>query len=225
MAFSQPRSFALLMSFVLLLASRCTIRPVDAKEAEIQSSGETASDAADDDDDGVVFAHFVAHNKTMTCSADEHARPFNNQIRGVNLGGWMVLVSKSWLALAGGALPFVPSFSHASSLPLSHPQEPWITPSMFYQGLGKEENGTLFDMYTFCERLGAEEANKQLRRHWDAWVTEEIIQELANTGAVNSFRLPLGDFQFVPYGVYLCLMVFILQRLYYNDTHTSTIGV
>jgi len=39
-----------------------------------------------------------------------------------------------------------------------------------------------------------------LRRHWETWVTEDIIQELANTGAVNSFRLPIGDFQFVPYG-------------------------
>ena len=86
-------------------------------------------------DDSLVFRHFVAHNRTMTCSADEHARPFNEQIRGVNLGGWMVL-------------------------------EPWITPSLFYQFLGKGENTTAFDMYTFCEVLGAEEANKQLRRHW-----------------------------------------------------------
>ena len=42
-------------------------------------------------EDSTVFQHFIAHNKTMTCSADEHARPFNNQVRGVNLGGWMVL--------------------------------------------------------------------------------------------------------------------------------------
>lgn len=152
----------------LLFLSR--LPAVHAKEAEIQSSGEATTDATDDDDDdGISFKHFVAHNKTMTCSADEHARPFNNQIRGVNLGGWMVL-------------------------------EPWITPSMFYQFLGGGENSTAFDMYTFCETLGADEANQQLRRHWDAWVTEEIIQDLANTGAVNSFRLPIGDFQFVPYG-------------------------
>lgn len=45
----------------------------------------------DDQEDAMVFQHFVAHNNTMTCTADEHARPFNNQVRGVNLGGWMVL--------------------------------------------------------------------------------------------------------------------------------------
>ena len=44
----------------------------------------------DEHDPGVQFLHFVAHNSTMTCSADEHARPFNNQIRGVNLGTYIV---------------------------------------------------------------------------------------------------------------------------------------
>ena len=57
--------------------------PRQEEEAvEIESSGESRPH---DSDDSVVFEHFVAHNKTMTCSADEHARPFNNQIRGVNL--------------------------------------------------------------------------------------------------------------------------------------------
>lgn len=51
----------------------------------------TTSEGAPSDlsEDSTVFRHFIAHNSTMTCSADEHARPFNNQIRGVNLGGWM----------------------------------------------------------------------------------------------------------------------------------------
>lgn len=87
---------------------------------------------------GQQFKHFIALNETQTCIGDEHSRPFNNQIRGVNLGGWMVL-------------------------------EPWITPSLFYQFLGKGEGTTALDTYTFCEVLGAEEANKQLRRHWETW--------------------------------------------------------
>ena len=108
----------------------------------------------------------------MTCAADEHARPFNNQIRGVNLGGWMVL-------------------------------EPWITPSLFYQFLSGREGTAAFDTYTFCEVLGAEEANKQLRNHWDKWVTEDIIAQLAHSGAVNSLRLPVGDYMYKPYGPYV----------------------
>ena len=185
-SYSRRRLIAVLLLLVGRIASRVAV--AHAREAVIGSSGETRSthttssssnnnnnmndgdgDFDDNDDDSFVLSHFVAHNKTMTCSSDEHARPFNNQIRGVNLGGWMVL-------------------------------EPWITPSLFYQFLGGDENSAAFDMYTFCETLGAAEGNQQLRRHWETWVTKDIIQKLAQSGAVNSFRLPLGDFQFVPYG-------------------------
>jgi glucan 1,3-beta-glucosidase len=128
------------------------------------------------DNNSIQFEHFIAHDSNMTCSADEHARPFNNQIRGVNIGGWMVL-------------------------------EPWITPSMFYQFLGTEggynTNTTAFDMYTFCTVLGPVEANKQLHNHWSTWVTEDIIQQLAQSNAVNSLRVPIGDYQFVQYGPYV----------------------
>ena len=61
---------------------------------------------------------------------------------GVNAGGWMVL-------------------------------EPWITPSLFYRFTGKtKDEGVGMDSYTFCEALGAEEGNKVMRAHWDAWYTE-----------------------------------------------------
>ena len=72
--------------------------------------------------------------------------PGSTALRGVNIGGWMVL-------------------------------EPWITPSLFYRFLGKTHSeGVGMDTYTFCEALGAEEANRVLRAHWDAWATEEHIQ-------------------------------------------------
>lgn len=121
--------------------------------------------------DATIFQHFVAHNKTRTCTSDSHARPFNNQIRGVNLGGWMVL-------------------------------EPWITPSLFYQFLGRDEKSTAFDIYSFCSILGPVEGNRQLRRHWETWVTEDIINTLAQSNAVNSLRLPVGDYMYKPYGPY-----------------------
>ena len=81
--------------------------------------------------------------------------------------------------------------------------EPWITPSLFYQFLGKDKDSAALDTYTFCEVLGPVEGNKQLRRHWDTWVTEEIIQELAQVANVNSLRLPVGDWSFAPYGPYV----------------------
>mmetsp|Transcript_10234 Transcript_10234/g.12777 ORF Transcript_10234/g.12777 Transcript_10234/m.12777 type:complete len:87 (+) Transcript_10234:20-280(+) len=64
---------------------------------------------------------------------------------GANIGGWMVL-------------------------------EPWITPSLFYRFLGKTRSeGVGMSQWTFCEALGAKEANKLVKAHWDAWLTEEHI--------------------------------------------------
>ena len=80
--------------------------------------------------------------------------------------------------------------------------EPWITPSLFYQFLGKGVGEIAMDTYTFCEVLGPEEANRQLRRHWETWVTEEIIIKLAKS-SINSLRLPVGDYMYKPYGPYV----------------------
>lgn len=72
-----------------------------------------------EENDGIPFTHFVAHNSSMTCTADEHSSPFNQQIRGVNLGGWMVLepwitpslfyVSKCICAFSSASLMSVPN--------------------------------------------------------------------------------------------------------------------
>jgi len=124
------------------------------------------------EDDFIQFDHFKADPVAMKCYADDHASSFNEQIYGVNIGGWMVL-------------------------------EPWITPSLFYQFLGGNEETAAGDMFNFCRVLGPEEGNKQLRRHWDTWVTEAIIKELAEEGLINSLRLPVGDWMYNPYGPYI----------------------
>ena len=91
---------------------------------------------------------------------------------GTNIGGWMVL-------------------------------EPWITPSMFYRFLGKtHEEGVGMDQYTFCEALGAEEGNRVLRDHWENWITEDLIAELA-AREVEIVRLPIGDWTLRQYGPYV----------------------
>jgi len=95
-------------------------------------------------------------------------------LRGTALGGWLVL-------------------------------EPWITPSLFYQFLGASnrfgddaKNHVGLDSFTFCTALGKKEANRQLRAHWDAWVTEDQIRQLAKSGVVH-LRIPVADWMFVPY--------------------------
>ncbi|KAI9296619.1 glucan 1,3-beta-glucosidase [Neoconidiobolus thromboides FSU 785] len=85
-----------------------------------------------------------------------------DKIRGVNLGGWLVL-------------------------------EPWINPSLFRQFEG-QPNGAV-DEWEFCQKLGANEAKRQLIQHWDTWVTENDISKLARSG-INHIRIPIGYWAF-----------------------------
>ncbi|EEY56663.1 glucan 1,3-beta-glucosidase, putative [Phytophthora infestans T30-4] len=66
----------------------------------------------------------------------------------------------------------------------------------------KAPEKTAMDMYTFCTALGKEEANRQLRIHWATWVTEADLKEMAEAG-VNSLRVPVGDWMFIPYEPYI----------------------
>ncbi|KAG8458494.1 hypothetical protein KFE25_003029 [Diacronema lutheri] len=113
----------------------------------------------------------------MTCKSTR-SRRFELPYHGVSLGGWMVL-------------------------------EPWITPSLFYQFLGTPEiygsdapQHTAVDMWSFCTVLGPEEANKQLRRHWQTWVTEDDLRKL-HAMKINALRIPVGDWMWRPYGAYV----------------------
>lgn len=58
------------------------------------------------------------------------------------------------------------------------------------------------DSYSFCQALGTEEANRQLRQHWKTWVTEDIIANLKSLG-VQDVRIPVGDWMFEPYEPYI----------------------
>lgn len=129
------------------------------------------------DGSDAFITDFFPHDSNMTCTPHTTHNALNRQVRGVNLGGLFVL-------------------------------EPWITPSLFYQFLDPERQfgeqtpyKTAMDTFTFCEALGKEEANRQLRIHYANWVTEKDIQQLAMAG-VNSLRLPVGDWMFVAYEPY-----------------------
>ncbi len=124
------------LALALPLLTLQSVAPLVSAQPQPTTSTQTVTPQKNDSNqtpDATQFLHFIAHNQTQTCTADAHALPFNNQIRGVNLGGWLVL-------------------------------EPWITPSLFYQFLGKDENTTAMDIYSFCSVLGPKEGNKQLRR-------------------------------------------------------------
>ncbi|DAZ97649.1 TPA: hypothetical protein N0F65_003967 [Lagenidium giganteum] len=124
------------------------------------------------------FKNFVPNDTNQTCSHDRHATPFNKQVRGANLGGWLVL--EPWIT---------PTLFYQ-----------FLGTQEHYGDLAP--NKTAMDSYTFCTALGKEEANRQLRIHWANWVTEDDIKEMAEAG-VNSLRVPVGDWMFTPYEPYI----------------------
>ena len=85
--------------------------------------------------------------------------------------------------------------------------EPWITPSLFYQFLGRNntENMVGMDSWTVCEALGPDDGNKLMRAHWDSWYNDDRIKDLSDRG-VEIVRLPIGDWTLDPYGPYVGCM-------------------
>ena len=78
--------------------------------------------------------------------------------------------------------------------------EPYINPSLFYQFIGNNRN-IIGDSYNFCKYLGPYEANKQLIKHWNNWVTFKKLNQLKKAG-INTIRLPIADWMFEPYSVF-----------------------
>jgi glucan 1,3-beta-glucosidase len=83
--------------------------------------------------------------------------------------------------------------------------EPFITPTIFEQHI-ENATGTIMDEWTLCEQLGSEEAKRQLKHHYETWVTEADFKRIAEMG-FNHVRIPTGhwavhvtpDEPFVPY--------------------------
>jgi len=66
--------------------------------------------------------------------------------------------------------------------------EPWITPSIFAPWAN---GGGVVDEYTFTQTLGKQEAQNRLNIHWDTWITQEDMNEIASMG-LNHVRIPIG---------------------------------
>eukprot|EP00808_Paulinella_micropora_P007170 g54995.t1 len=90
-----------------------------------------------------------------------------SKIRGVNLGGWLVL--EPWIT---------PSLFEQFK-----PEEGYQTGTQMFKGI--------HDQWEFCLKLGKTEAKRQLENHWENWVTENDIKTLSEAG-INHLRIPIG---------------------------------
>lgn len=97
------------------------------------------------------------------------------KIRGVNLGGWLVLepwITPSLFEQIAGGRPDVHKEAKEAD------KEKWAV-----------------DQWTFCEKLGAKECRRQLEKHWDSFLTEAELKFLADSG-INHVRIPVGYWLF-----------------------------
>jgi glucan 1,3-beta-glucosidase len=90
----------------------------------------------------------------------------SEKVRGVNLGGWLVLevsMHKLYLAL---------SIDTPWSVQL------WITPSLF----DNTGNPNIIDEWTFGQLQNRNVAQQALQAHWDTWITEKDFAAIAAAG-------------------------------------------
>lgn len=45
--------------------------------------------------------------------------------------------------------------------------------------------------YTYCQTLGSGEAYNRLSKHWDTWISEDDLHQIAAAG-MNHIRIPIG---------------------------------
>ncbi|KAF8335351.1 glycoside hydrolase family 5 protein [Cantharellus anzutake] len=69
--------------------------------------------------------------------------------------------------------------------------EPWITPSLY----DATNNPNIVDEWTFCQYQDYNTAHKALRSHWDTFITEQDIADIAMVG-LNHVRIPIGYWAF-----------------------------
>ena len=88
------------------------------------------------------------------------------KVRGVNLGGWLVLE------------PFItPSLFET------------------FRTNEYNDDGIPYDEYHYCQYLGEDLARDRLKQHWSTWITEADFEDISNTG-LNTVRIPIGYWAF-----------------------------
>lgn len=114
------------------------------------------------------------------------ARPRNAladgpKVRGVNLGGWLVLEVRSRLIVpfhTFKAAPLAGANAFSYILTCTFCTQPWITPSIF----DNTGNDGIVDEYTFGELFDSNQGKTILENHWNTWITESDFEAIAGAG-------------------------------------------
>jgi glucan 1,3-beta-glucosidase len=92
----------------------------------------------------------------------------SEKVRGVSIGGWLVLEVRFRRLFLCLCIDNAPGF------------KPWITPSIF-ENTG---NPDIIDEWTFGEKQDPNVATDALTNHWDSFITEDDFAKIAAAGYV-----------------------------------------
>lgn len=110
----------------------------------------------------ITSLQFVSSDKLSKRYYDYGDDSANDPVRGVNIGGWLVLE------------PYItPSLFEA------------------FRTNDYNDDGIPVDEYHYCEYLGTDEAMHRLVDHWETFYTEQDFIDIANHG-FNLVRIPIG---------------------------------
>jgi glucan 1,3-beta-glucosidase len=133
---------------------------------------------------------------TTTVLADSPIHPnfdYNNQkVRGVNLGGWLVLEVCAILDICGCAILMLAAsrgsrpacLKPLGTLPSS--TSAWSSPVL----CERMKSHIATHRYTFGKYQSKSQAQSALKAHWDSWITESDFAAIAAAG-LNHVRLPV----------------------------------
>ncbi|CAL9732218.1 glucan 1,3-beta-glucosidase I/II [Monosporozyma unispora] len=120
-------------------------------------------------------------NKKFATFNDTNKNDNTTQIRGISIGGWLVLEPYITPTLFKDAIKMGENmtnqrFGNYSNSDYSH------------QAF---KNITIIDEFTLCEKLGPKNATNLLNDHFNSWITEDDFKQIAENG-FNLVRLPIG---------------------------------
>ena len=110
--------------------------------------------------------------------------PYGSQhVRGVNLGGWLV-IEVCCRSIPIQSLPLL-----TSPISVTAYVQPWITPSLFEE----TGNSLVVDEWTYGQYQDPNVARAKLVQHWETWITEDDFGAIAGAGWVlSASKIPNG---------------------------------
>ena len=116
-----------------------------------------------------TYAVFYAVYHSPVFEPATASAPAADVMRGVNIGGWLVL--ETWVTPS----LFYPFLCVGGECPADRPP--------------------VIDERSFCDRLGPDEARRRLDEFRNEWVTEATFADIARAG-LNTVRIPFGYWVF-----------------------------